>query len=276
MSSLMRLPDDAPGGPLVAHCDARRVSRLAPGLSTRLQILEKHCKNLGELAAGRPVWLPAFNYDFCRTGIFDVQRDPSQVGPITEFFRTSISNWRSTCPVFNFSGTGQQPQAEPLWKEEIDPFGADSLFGRLVAEDGVLVWFGAPMEATTIIHHAERVAGGPHYRYDKFFRGLVRESDLTEPRRVTLRYHVRPVGHHLDYDWGRLASDLRIDGLIHEIDRNAGIFWASAALLVTRWAERIAEDPLYLLDCKSRGWVDDKLAHLGRRFEQADFEQPAS
>ena len=37
--------------------------------------------------------------------------------------------------------------------------------------------------------------------------------------------------------------------------------------------EKISEDPLYLLDQKSRSWIEPYFEKVGRRFLQDDFEK---
>jgi aminoglycoside N3'-acetyltransferase len=259
------LPADAPAGPLLVHCDAFRTARLVPRTADQEALLAAHVENLRLLAAGRPVRVPAFNYDFCRTGVFDADRDPSQVGPITEHVRTQAAEWRTPTPVFNVAGWGDAPGGplEPL----LDPFGAGSFFEELA----VVAWYGAPFSSTTLIHYAERRAGGPAYRYDKDFHGEVTQGGRTD--RVTLRYHVRPLGFELEYDWPRLAREADDAGVRRRLDERGIVHWAPAAELVELWAGALRADPLALLEPATRERAARELERLGRRFELADFEQ---
>ena len=95
------------------------------------------------------------------------------------------------------------------------------------------------------------------------------------PPEVVLLYHVRPWGMGLDYDHPKILSDLA----------DAGACWswtpgplqfviASSRDLVKYWTEKLAADPLYLLDSQSRSWVEPMLEKLGRRFELEHFESP--
>lgn len=212
--------------------------------------------------------MPAFNYDFLCTGCFSVRRDASQVGVLTEHFRTEHAWWRTPVPVFSVCGTGQAPTVNSGTR--IDPFGPDSIFSRLVEENGSVVFYGAGIESCTFIHYAERAAGGPVYRYDKSFFGDV--TDLSSDR-TELNYHVRPLGHHLDYDWSRLGQELVEHGLLRRSEsRRFAVASIEAAALREFWCDRLAADPLHLLDDESRAWVEPKLQELGRRFLQSDFE----
>lgn len=264
------LPDDAPPGPVLAHCDARRTHRLVRHLGTRAEMLGGHVAILRTLGRSRPTWVPTFNYDFCSSGTYDTRRSESQVGPITETFRVAAADWRSSVPVFNFAGTGTMFAGGRPRAELVDPFGADSGFGALATSDGVVLWYGTPISSTTLIHYVERCSGGPLYRYDKLFEGVVHAEDDSFP--TTLRYHVRPWGRQLDYDWSRLERDLIDEGIHRRLEGAPAIAWASVRSLCEYWVNRLSGDPLYLLDGASRSWVEPELQRLGRRFVITDFE----
>ena len=214
--------------------------------------------------------MPTFNYGFTRNGSFDVQADVSEVGQLTEYFRKNVCHWRTPTPVFSVAGVGAGPSLE--LGSEVDPFGPQSSFGQLVRADGVIVFYGAPFSTATFIHHAERVSGGPRYRYDKRFPGTVVLHDGSR-RPTTLVYHVRPLGMTLEYDWDSLLADLLEQGVGRiNASRMGRVMAFSARALVSFWVHRLEQDPLYLLDDESREWVDPRLKSLGRRFELADFE----
>lgn len=258
-------------GPLLVHSDAGVTHRLVGGLRGRQEILAEHTRLLAVLARSHPLWVPTFNYDFLRSGVYDPSVDRSQVGPISEYIRVQRASWRTPCPVFNFAGTGASPLAEGGPGGTIDPFDSSSAFGNLVRRRGTIVWYGAPFSSSTIIHHVERLAGGPPYRYDKMFDGFVLSADGTEYP-LQLCYHVRPMGMRLEYDWRRLQLDLQQEGILLDVGPSAVVRFAGANRLVDFWLERLHADPLYLLDDGSRAWVDRKLNDVGRRFVLRDFE----
>lgn len=268
----IRLPANISTGPVMMHSDAARTHALAVGGRTRRELLSCHIEIVRSILDGRDIWVPTFNYDFLRTGMYLPESDRSQVGPINDFIRTEFADWRTSCPVFNFAGTGEHPVSGVVDGTAIDPFDATSAFGALIERDGSVLWYGAPFASSTIIHHIERVSGGPAYRYDKIFRGTV-ELKSGQAARVSLRYHVRPWQQHLDYDWGRLRGDLIKQQVLSEIDRPTGLAVAPARLMAEFWRAQLMEDPLYLLDERSRLWVSAKLDQLGRRFMLDDFEE---
>lgn len=255
-------------GPVLVHVDVFRTGGVIPKVVGRHALLSAHFKLLLEAAGQRPIWMPTFNYDFVRTGTFAVRHDVSQVGALTEHFRKEHALWRTPVPIFSVAGTAEPPNVNS--SESIDPFGSDSVFAQLAKMNGSILFYGADIRSCTFVHYAERAAGGPVYRYDKVFRGTV---TTTSSRAVTLSYHVRPRGHHLDYDWVRLEHQLFEHGLLRRF--NSGRFSVAsieAANLLSFWSDRLAADPLYLLDDASRAWVKPKIDELGRGFLLEDFE----
>lgn len=262
-------------GPVFVHSDPFRATRLVPKTRSRDALLDSHLALLLTAASAppRPVWMPAFNYDFPRTRVFDVALDPSQVGPIPERFRLLASEWRTAIPIFSVTGTGAA--AATAWGEGIDPFGAESLFARLVEGDGTILYYGDTFHYNTIVHYAERRAGGPPYRYDKLFRGTV-INPTGGKMEGSLDYHVRPLGMGLDYDWPAILRRALDCGACVRLDRHPEILGARAATLTDFLVAEMKTDPLGLLDRETREWVEPALHKLGRRFVLEDFEGPGA
>lgn len=255
---------------MLVHSDLLRAGRPSEATGGRKGLLQAHWKTISHIAGERDVWMPAFNYCFADSRTHDPINDGSHIGPFTEYFRNEIAQWRTPTPMFSFSGTGGPPPNDP--GPEIDPFGSKSAHQHFLDRDGVDLAYGTSLNSANVMHYAERMSGGPLYRYDKRFPGNVRLDDGS-CQEVVLLYHVRPWGMGLDYDHPRILSDL--------VD--AGVCWswkpgplqfvvASSRNLVNFWTERLADDPLYLLDSQSRNWVAPMLEKLGRRFELEDFE----
>jgi aminoglycoside 3-N-acetyltransferase len=259
-------------GPVFDHSDPFRAAPLVKKTRDRAAFLRSHLELLEWATKGTHMWMPAFNYDFPRTKIFNIEHDPAQLGPIPEEFRTSGSEWRTPIPIFSVTGTGENPGIE--WGERTDPFGDKSLFAKLIEREGVILYYGDTFHYNTIVHYAERKAGGPVYRYDKIFPGTVIYSD---DRRVdgSLNYHVRPLGSGLDYDWPRIHKRALDTGACVQSIDYPQIFAARAETLVDFFVDEMNDDPLALLNDETREWVEPALDRLGRRFELADFESPA-
>ena len=258
-------------GPVFVHSDPFRAARLVKPVRDRNAFLDSHIALLRDSTEGRALWLPAFNYDFGRTGVFDVRDSESQLGPIPERFRVAHAAWRTPIPIFSIAGAGQDPQ--PRWDFETDPFGDGSIFASLVREDGVILYYGDTFHYNTLVHYSERAAGGPVYRYDKLFPGVVVMSDGSRVE-GSLDYHVRPMGTGLDYGWPRLLEEALSAGVCRRLEGAPEILAASARGLSDLWVSDMRRDPYALLDDKTRGWAERAIEKLGRRFVLSDFEGP--
>jgi aminoglycoside 3-N-acetyltransferase len=256
-------------GPVFVHSDPFRAANLLPTTRDRQVFVDSHLGLLDEAAGNRPLWMPAFNYDFPRTRSFDVRCDPSQLGPIPERFRTTAATWRTPIPIFSGAGTGKPPSIR--WDDLTDPFGADSLFAHLVQADGVILYYGDTFHYNTIVHYAERVSGGPAYRYDKIFPGSVTHADGSTSV-GSLLYHVRPHGTGLEYDWPAILSRAIAAGVCVTSTEHPQILAAGAGALTGFLVDEMRADPLALLDPATRTWVEPELERLGRRFTIEDFE----
>jgi len=256
-------------GPVFVHSDPFRAASLVARSRDKESLVDSHLALLTDAVGSRQLWMPAFNYDFPRTRTFDVARDPSQLGPIPERFRLEQAAWRSVIPIFSATGTGAPPSIE--WGERADPFGPESLFARLIAADGVILYYGDTFHYTTLVHYAERVTGGPAYRYDKIFPGVVTYPD-GRSMKGSLKYHVRPLGKGLDYDWAAILSRALENGACVRLGNHPEILASSARALADFFVDEMKSDPLALLNPESRQWVEPELERLGRRFVIEDYE----
>jgi len=237
---------------------------------THDQFLESHYLCLLSLFEDIDIWMPAFNYDFCKGLSFNVKNSPSQVGNLSEYFRKNKCSWRSEVPVFSFAGIGEKPILPE--RAEIDPFGQESLFASLHEKDALLIHYGSGFHSTTLIHYIERISNKLPYRYDKYFKGEVIE-DNNKKKIVSLKYHVRPLGYPLDYDWVRLEQELISAGILLKYkEGRTNILMCKIWELVDYWLEKIYDNPLYLLNEETATWVRLKLIKLNRSFLITDFE----
>jgi aminoglycoside N3'-acetyltransferase len=266
---LRELIDVTGSGPVFVHSDPFRAARLVKPVRDRDAYLDSHIALLREAAGHRGLWLPTFNYDFPRTHVFDVRESESQLGPIPERFRVAAAEWRTSIPIFSVAGVGYS--IDPIWGEGTDPFGPDSVFGQLVNNDGVVLYYGDTFHYNTLVHYSERVAGGPVYRYDKIFTGRVIDES-GESVEGSLNYHVRPLGTGLDYDWPRLLAEAIADGVCRRLEGHPEILAASASELSDLWVRAMRDDPFALLDEKTRKWAEPAVEALGRRFVIGDYE----
>jgi len=85
--------------------------------------------------------------------------------------------------------------------------------------------------------------------------------------------HVRPMGGRLEYDWSRLEKDLVMAGLLRTSEDMPNVAWMSARSILDFWAERLSEDPFYLLDTQSRSTFFSVTDGGVRRVQLEDFEK---
>jgi aminoglycoside N3'-acetyltransferase len=291
MGALAAAIERAGAGPLIVHTDLFQVRGAVARVRDLNALMDRHVAAIHQAAGAREVFFPTFNYDFFRTRHYDVAAHPCQVGTLNEHVRTCHAGWRSPVPAFHFcarqhpagfrvpgldpaggdgpaqAASGKDPGALP-----VDPFGAGSLFDYVRARDGAVVMYGADFSAFTALHHVESLAGPPLYRYDKAFEGTVCGSD-SRTRPVRLTCHMRPLGQAMDYAWDALRDEAIRAGLIEPIEASgARALVVPLAPLARFWSDKLAQDPLALLDAESRAWVDPMLARIGGRFRLEQFE----
>ena len=238
---------------------------------SRQEQLIMHYKAIKKLVEQKAVWMPAFNYDFTKSGIYDINLSPSQVGTLSDFFRTEVANWRSPVPVFSFSGDDEPPTfSSNLY---IDPFDESSLLHYSFQNNALIIYYGTTnINCSTIIHYCEKVSGVLNYRYEKIFKGIVITEHKNE-RKVNLKMHVRPKGLGLNYDWSRLEEDLKKNSILHDFKSNRfDIKIIKVIDLCNYWISKMREDSLYFLDGESQHKVKEKLQQIGRAFLISDFE----
>lgn len=212
---------------------------------------------------------PAFNYDFGSTLIFDLENDPIQVGALPESLRIAGEFERTEVPFFSFL---RLEAATPLDEGPVLPFGEKSFFGHLSNEDGTILLLGVGVEALTFIHHVESsMIGGPPYRYEKAFSGVIRKQGRDVKCSVSM--HVRPSGLWLEYDWPKIEQELRRYGVMKEFAELPGLLAISARAAKSVLLERLQADPLYLLEPSSRRRVESHLVKGTTRLKIEDFEK---
>jgi aminoglycoside 3-N-acetyltransferase len=260
-----RIDSDA----IALHTDLPSVGFFRLGVPRQQQLADLF-QMLVEGSAGRTLLFPTFNYDFCRTGVYDPVADPCQVGVLNEYVRTLHPRERTLTPVFSFCiHNNRDFSLEPAE----NPLSATSTFGELVARRATVAFFGA-LVGNTFLHHIEDVME-VGYRYIKPFPGVIRRDGAD--RQIVLRYRVRPLIEGLDdYDVDRLAHDLLDNQLLHQAPLGNGkLFWFRADRMVEYSCMRVKEDELYLLAAASRRKVQELYAQYGKplRYEAVELSR---
>lgn len=269
MQELEALAAEFAAGPILIHSDVMKAASFVGEYRGKEAFLESHWKILKRIAGDRPLWFPCFNYDFVKTGQFDVRHCPSQVGALSEFIRCQHADWRSEVPVYSISGTGSAPTAAK--RDILYPFGENSAFEELLAQEGQLLFYGSAY-VNTFGHYLEQLGDNLPYRYPKQFRGqLITATGQSRP--ITVEYHCRPLGYPFEYDVDYILEDLHQKGIAHFLEpNNQTVISIQTRALADYWLTRFQEDPYFLLTAETKHWVMEKVQQLGRPFCLADFE----
>lgn len=262
----------ANNNPVLVHSDLAQAVAIGRGLGLSIQrdgLLNGLLETLESILdiTRQAMVFPAYNYDFAATKVFDLQKDPVQVGAFPEMLRQAGLFRRTPVPFFSFLTQGSQDLST---NEEIDPFGAGSLFDDLVRQEGSILLLGAGINTLTFIHHIESShESGPLYRYDKVFNGqIVNGSDR---RNCSVTMHVRPRGLQIQYDWQKIASDLFLTGAMVMLSHLENVALISASDAKQSLLNKLDRDPLYPLTAESRESLS-LATRNGRRLTLEDFE----
>ena len=240
--------------------------------NSKTDILEKHLRNINDIFSEFNIWMPTFNYDFTKTGVYNIKDDKSQVGVLSDYFR-SFCDWRTTTPVFNFCGNGEYPIDKIHSKHIINPFSHGSEFYYLYESNSLHCHYGSDISHSTLFHYIENISNKLLYRYSKIFNGIVNDNGIIT--KVVLDYHVRPLKHRVEYDWSKIHRDLLNENLIFEYKIFGNVNYItlfSVKNVSDYWISRLNKNPFYFLNEESKKWVLPKIDQLGRGFELNDFE----
>ncbi len=247
----------------LAHTDSRAL--LAHEIRLGDPLEKKHlfarAISVLEEAHGENVVIPTYNYKFPESRIFDIERTPSDLGFVSNEVIRSPEWLREATPVFSHAMRGYQIPATE------SPFAKGSFFESLLENNSRISFWGVGLERMTFIHFIEHQAQIP-YRYEKVFQGSVHSGSSSSD--VKVRFHVRPPGDLIEYDFGKLQLHLETRAIWMSKSSRQGEVWArDVSEEITRLLD---QDPLYLLTAISRREVSRRLEVLGRPFLLSDFE----
>lgn len=253
--------------PLLVHTDVLKVG-LFEKIKSADSFLSDHFEVLSVLAEKRPLLFASFNYDFCKSGLYDTQNSRSQVGAFPDFLRKQKCR-RTLTPIFNFCSMGDV--ADPYFLPSRNVFGEDSVFSRIVKDDGEVLLYGADYIANTFIHFAEERAN-IGYRYLKQFKGTVINQNEGVPMEVS--YRVRPKGlSAFAYDREKEKEHLIESRILKE-----GTIGLSTSLLfnandyVELLTKKMKSDELVYLTPESRAEISQAKVTHGYPFRIETFE----
>ena len=251
---------------VLIHSDFREFRNQARHLDPSLpdykrDLVDEAFNHCSALAMGREILLPAFNYDFTKTKKFNADIDLPQVGRLPREAMLRQGWKRSLTPVYSIM-SNQTKIAQYL-----EPCSENSIFADLLSTGGEIILFGVGCERLTFLHHVEHVFDVP-YRYEKSFDGEVIQGKNSSL--VTVKFHVRPLGLKIEYDFKRIQSYLLEIAAVKSTGER--LLTVAPKLAMEGLLTELKKDFGFFLTENSKAEVSEKLAQLGRPMTLEDFE----
>jgi aminoglycoside N3'-acetyltransferase len=196
------------GARLFVHSSLSAFGHVEGGAPTVCDALREAAGPAGSVAVPTFTWS---SYHDREIVTFDVARDPSEVGAVTEAFRLLPGARRSEHLCHSIAATG--PLAPDLMGDGVLPFGRGSSMCRLYELDFTCLFLGCGFEACTSLHTVEELAAVP-YRYRRDFTGstVVRADGSRVPSRA--REYLRYVPFRNDFE--KMEAVFRGRGILTE------------------------------------------------------------
>ncbi len=208
---------------------------------------------------------PAFNYNFGGNLVFDVDNDKSQVGLLSEHMRLSDDYCRSPVPFFSVLSKHNDLCQ---YSKECHPFGKGSFFEWLHLNDGKIVGLGTK-SIFTFLHYIEGlIPGGPLYRYEKEFKGLLKRKE--GDKEVVCKMHVKPINGATEYDFALIERDLREENILADNDSKGILCSMQCSEVVSYMLSKYESDPLYGLTEKSKSALVKLTNNCSSRIKACD------
>jgi aminoglycoside N3'-acetyltransferase len=243
--------------PIVVHSDLFRLG-LPDGRLQNDEICKFWLDSLLEAAGPRPLLVPTFNYDFCRSGVYDIENAPAEIGQLPKYCSSNFNQNRTENPVFSFCLFGNTSLDA---NSHENPFVDEGLFGWLHKSNAAIVFLGCDLQANTYVHHVEE-QNDIGYRYYKRFSGKSVRNGKESP--ASLTYRVRPrVSNSVIYgDLGESLLDEK--GALARFEIGIGQAMMFRTEDYSRLVgQELARDETWLLTNESRQVIKDLYAKNG-------------
>jgi len=114
------------------------------------------------------ILMPAYTYSFTKNEIYDVEKTPSTVGSLTNYFRKLNQTYRTLDPIFSISVLGDR---KFLDCDTRNCFGERSVYSEILESKGKIVMLGSKFDKSLTFLHFIEQQFGVHYRKLKKFSG---------------------------------------------------------------------------------------------------------
>lgn len=228
---------------------------------SRTAALEATFTELADLASGRTLVVPTYDYSFTASGLFDMGAKRTDLGALSKEVLRREAWRREATPVFSHSSFHHTIAATQT------PFSADSFFHVLSETESRIYLLGVDVSRMTFIHYLEDRYEIP-YRYEKKFTGNLLSNDRAVE--VSVSFHVRPPTGIVHYDFEKISLLLSERKVLKTLRSKSAFLKPAEALDILH--PLVARDPLWLLTSDSKRAVGAQLDFYGRSFKIEDFE----
>lgn len=173
------------------------------GLVTPEDIFNSLLKTLG---SDGTLILPLYNFDFPKSGYFNIKETPSQMGALTEIGRLHPDSVRTGHPIYSFAVIGRHSSAF----KDIDNksgYGADSPFAKIKELEGKIAVIGLSDQDSMTSYHFVEEQNLVDYRYFKDFDGEYIDWNGSESHK-TYSLFVRDLDKGVKTDVNRMMDQL--------------------------------------------------------------------
>ena len=212
-------------------------------INKKINICENHFNFLKNTLGEKNLIFPSFNYKFGENLEFNLLKDESEVGSLTEWVRQNSGFYRSLTPFFSILTKDKFID----FREHQNPFDKNSFFDKIFNMEGTFLFYGVNFSIFTALHYLETMLGPVPYRYEKVFKGKIIDKKNYINCEVTM--HVRPRDSGLDYDWDKMQNDL-IEENILKISKN--LYFCRSKDIYNFFKKKLSKDIFYMLNKKSK------------------------
>ena len=215
-------------------------------LNKTFELMEKQLKMIGS----KKIIIPTYNYDFVKKKIFNVNKDISQVGSFTEFFRKKYNQNRTNIPIYS-SCSNFQNNNIVIKNNFIDILGEHSDFNYLLQKNGNIINFEENFGPTFIIFIEKLNSKKIIYRYSKKINGLLLRDKIK--KNISIDLFVRPRKLDISYNLDKIKKDLIKNKILKQ--EKIGIFnyeIYNSRKFFEFCSNKLEKDNLYFLDNKSK------------------------
>jgi len=228
-----------PGGILLVHSSLRSLGVVFGGAETIIEGL------LTVLGDDGTLLMPALSYEHVTPNNphFDVNKTPSNVGTLPEFFRLRDGTLRSVHPTHSVCAVGKlASQIIQHHIKDSTPCGINSPFHRLPEYDGQILMLGCGLEPNTSMHAIEELVEPP-YLYNPPMEYHLTLADGRKTAKTYKSHNFR--GWKQRYE--RVEQVMKESGLQRGRVLNAECYLLEAKTLWESALMALRNDPLYFV-----------------------------